>query len=86
MKMIRYSDTVSSLLLTVTLIQIPNVTVTVKALIFQQMRRFLTEAKFQRHHNRLLRDRSVSRRLKALKRLMLDAKGVEASFYRKDAI
>ena len=56
--------------------------VLVRHIIFQQMRRFLTEAKFQRHHNRLLRDKSVSRRLKALKRLMLDAKGVEASFYR----
>ena len=48
------------------------------------MRRFLAEAKFQRHHSRLLRHRSVSRRLKALKRLMLDAKGVEASFYREE--
>ncbi len=47
------------------------------------MRRFLAEAKFHRQHRRLLAHPSVSRRTKALKGLMADAKKVEAEFYKE---
>jgi hypothetical protein len=47
------------------------------------MRRFLAEAKFHRQHHRLMRHPSVVRKTKAMKRLMVEAKVVEAGFYRE---